>query len=69
MCRQFLHFIRFESSKTREAIEFIANTGINQSLRTLPCTGGGAHKVNACAIAAPPCHSRTDGECAWLVTL
>ncbi|KAG7395019.1 hypothetical protein PHYBOEH_004384 [Phytophthora boehmeriae] len=39
-----LHFVRFESSKTRDAIEFIANNGINQSLRILPCTGGGAHK-------------------------
>ncbi|EGZ05903.1 hypothetical protein PHYSODRAFT_532657 [Phytophthora sojae] len=38
------HFVRFESNKTREAIEFIANKGINQSLRILPCTGGGAHK-------------------------
>ncbi|KAF4315869.1 hypothetical protein BBO99_00007248 [Phytophthora kernoviae] len=38
------HFVRFESSKTRDAIEFIANNGINQSLRILPCTGGGAHK-------------------------
>ncbi|KAE8964838.1 hypothetical protein PF011_g28522 [Phytophthora fragariae] len=39
------HFVRFESNKTREAIEFIASNGINQSLRILPCTGGGAHKV------------------------
>nr|KAE8942424.1 hypothetical protein PF009_g7827 [Phytophthora fragariae] len=38
------HFVRFESNKTREAIEFIASNGINQSLRILPCTGGGAHK-------------------------
>ncbi|KAK1944590.1 Pantothenate kinase 3 [Phytophthora citrophthora] len=38
------HFVRFESNKTRDAIEFIAINGINQSLRILPCTGGGAHK-------------------------
>ncbi|OWZ13627.1 Pantothenate kinase [Phytophthora megakarya] len=38
------HFVRFESNKTREAIEFITAHGINQSLRILPCTGGGAHK-------------------------
>jgi hypothetical protein len=42
---QVFHFVRFESNKTREAIEFIASNGINQSLRILPCTGGGAHKV------------------------
>ncbi|KAG6946709.1 hypothetical protein JG688_00015894 [Phytophthora aleatoria] len=38
------HFVRFESNKTRDAIEFITSNGINQSLRILPCTGGGAHK-------------------------
>ncbi|RLN88562.1 hypothetical protein BBJ28_00001211 [Nothophytophthora sp. Chile5] len=38
------HFVRFESNKTQKALEFIASNGINQSLRTLPCTGGGAHK-------------------------
>ncbi|RQM12219.1 hypothetical protein DD237_007825 [Peronospora effusa] len=38
------YFVRFDSNKTREAVEFIANNGINQSLRRLPCTGGGAHK-------------------------
>ncbi|POM77315.1 Pantothenate kinase, partial [Phytophthora palmivora] len=38
------HFVRFESSKTQDALEFIAANGINQSLRILPCTGGGAHK-------------------------
>ncbi|RLN96098.1 hypothetical protein BBJ28_00010884 [Nothophytophthora sp. Chile5] len=39
------HFVRFESNKTQKALEFIASNGINQSLRTLPCTGGGAHKL------------------------
>ncbi|DAZ99215.1 TPA: hypothetical protein N0F65_008082 [Lagenidium giganteum] len=38
------HFIRFESSQTREAIQFIANHGLHHSLRSLPCTGGGSHK-------------------------
>lgn len=41
------HFIRFESSHTREAIEFVAAQGLNQSLRSVPCTGGGAHKYEA----------------------
>ncbi|CEG43576.1 pantothenate kinase [Plasmopara halstedii] len=38
------HFVRYESNKTRDAINFIVSNGINQSLRILPCTGGGAHK-------------------------
>ncbi|GLD94405.1 hypothetical protein PINS_up003016 [Pythium insidiosum] len=38
------HFIRFETKHTEAAVEFIASHGFNQSLRTLPCTGGGAHK-------------------------
>ncbi|CAI5710458.1 unnamed protein product [Hyaloperonospora brassicae] len=38
------HFMQFESSRTREAVEFIVTNGIHQSLRILPCTGGGAHK-------------------------
>ncbi|CAH0520620.1 unnamed protein product [Peronospora belbahrii] len=38
------YFVRFDSNRTREAVEFIAKNGINQSLRILPCTGGGAHK-------------------------
>lgn len=42
---QVFYFVRFDSNKTREAVEFIANNGMNQSLRRLPCTGGGAHKV------------------------
>ncbi|TDH73052.1 uncharacterized protein CCR75_004708 [Bremia lactucae] len=41
------HFVRFESSKTRDAIDFIVKYGIHQSLRTLPCTGGGAHKYGS----------------------
>ncbi len=43
--QQIFHFIRFETKHTREAIEFIASQGLNQSLRSVPCTGGGAHKV------------------------
>nr|CCA23145.1 pantothenate kinase putative [Albugo laibachii Nc14] len=38
------HFIRFESSHTAEAINLISEHGLNQSLRILPCTGGGAYK-------------------------
>ncbi|KAJ0407454.1 hypothetical protein P43SY_004995 [Pythium insidiosum] len=41
------HFIRFETKHTEAAVEFIASHGFNQSLRTLPCTGGGAHKYAA----------------------
>ncbi|TMW68308.1 hypothetical protein Poli38472_005776 [Pythium oligandrum] len=38
------HFIRFETRYTQEAVELIAAHGLNQSLRSIPCTGGGAHK-------------------------
>lgn len=38
------HFIRFESNQTKDAIQFISSHGLNQSLRSLPCTGGGSHK-------------------------
>lgn len=44
---QVFHFIRFETKHTPEAVQFIAAKGLNQSLRSLPCTGGGAHKVRA----------------------
>lgn len=36
--------MRYESNRTRDAIEFVVSNGINQSVRILPCTGGGAHK-------------------------
>ncbi|TYZ57306.1 hypothetical protein PybrP1_008020 [[Pythium] brassicae (nom. inval.)] len=32
------------TKQTPEAIQFIAHKELNQSLRSLPCTGGGAHK-------------------------
>ncbi|KAG9404307.1 hypothetical protein AC1031_004520 [Aphanomyces cochlioides] len=39
-----LHFIHFETRKMEGAIAQISNHGLNQSLRVLCCTGGGAHK-------------------------
>ncbi|RHY33069.1 hypothetical protein DYB32_001905, partial [Aphanomyces invadans] len=39
-----LHFIHFETRKMEGAIATVSGHGLNQSLRVLSCTGGGAHK-------------------------
>ncbi|RQM24209.1 hypothetical protein B5M09_007387 [Aphanomyces astaci] len=40
-----LHFIHFETRKMEGAIATVSGHGLNQSLRVLSCTGGGAHKI------------------------
>ncbi|OQS07065.1 pantothenate kinase [Thraustotheca clavata] len=39
-----LHFIHFETRKMEGAVLHVANHSLNQSLRVVSCTGGGAHK-------------------------
>ena len=39
-----LHFLHFETRNMNTGIEMLSFTGITENIRTLGCTGGGAHK-------------------------
>jgi type II pantothenate kinase len=39
-----MHFLRFETRLMTTAIETLSTTGVTQNIRTIGCTGGGAHK-------------------------
>lgn len=39
-----LHFLHFETRNMVSGIEMLSSTGITENIRTIGCTGGGAHK-------------------------
>jgi hypothetical protein len=39
-----LHFLHFETRNMVSGIELLSSTGITENIRTIGCTGGGAHK-------------------------
>jgi type II pantothenate kinase len=39
-----MHFLRFETRMMLNAIDQLSTTGVTQNIRTIGCTGGGAHK-------------------------
>ena len=39
-----LHFLHFETRNMASGIEMLSSTGITENIRTIGCTGGGAHK-------------------------
>lgn len=41
-----LHFLLFETRNMMSAISMLSSTGITENIRTIGCTGGGAHKYS-----------------------
>jgi type II pantothenate kinase len=42
-----LHFVRFETRKVPSLIEKLSSSGMIENIKTIACTGGGAHKYGA----------------------
>ena len=39
-----LHFLHFETRNIGSAIDMLSSTSVTENIRTIGCTGGGAHK-------------------------
>ncbi|OQS00485.1 pantothenate kinase [Thraustotheca clavata] len=41
-----IHFLRFETTKLEQVVEFVLHRCFHRDIRTMPCTGGGAFKFS-----------------------